>query len=97
MIGGIGPPARWRLAVWRSSISLQPPQAGHDAYAGLHQAHIGLGVRLDRGAMQQDLAAATQGHAGGGADEREGGVFQHAVDLLPFGHQRLDLLPQARR
>ena len=43
---------------------------------GLDQAHIGLGVRLDGGAVQQDLAAAAERHAGGGADGREGAYLQ---------------------
>ena len=61
-----------------SSISLQPPQAGHDADAGLDQAHVGLGMGLDGGAVQQDLAAAAERHARRRADDREGRVFQRA-------------------
>ena len=37
--------------------------AGHDPDADLGQADVGLGVRLDRVAVQQDLAAAAEGHA----------------------------------
>ncbi len=62
---GIGPLRRaCRSSMWRVSISLQPPQPGTSADADLDQAHIGLGMGLHGGAVQQDLAAAAERHAG---------------------------------
>jgi hypothetical protein len=50
-------------------------------------------VRLHGIAVQQDLAAAAERHAGGRADDRERRVFQRLVDLLAARDELLDLAP----
>ena len=69
--GGIGRRRFWGCAPAQQHLLAAAP-AGHDADADLDEAHVGLGVGLDGGAVEQDLAAAAERHAGRRADRREG-------------------------
>ena len=60
---GIGPRGSFGLGLPARQQLLAAAPAGQQADADLDQAHIGLGMRLHRAAMQQDLAAAAQRHA----------------------------------
>ena len=59
--GACGPYGARSASRWTSAQAAAP--AGHDADAHLGQADVRLGVRLDRVAVQQHLAAAAERHA----------------------------------
>ena len=96
VIGGIGPPARPALGEAAEQHFLAAAPARDDADADFHQAGIGLGMGLHRVRVQEDLAAAAEGHAGGRGDDGKRRELQGFVGILPLADHPPDDEPEAQ-
>ena len=72
----------------------RPTPCRDEADRRLDQADVALGVRLDRVAVEEHLAAAAERQAGGSADDRERGVLQGLERALPELDGLLEERPQ---
>ena len=74
---------------------MQPPPAGNQADARLHQAHVRFGGRLRARGVQHELAAAAERHPERRGHDRLRRVLDRHARVLEAADGRVELVPLA--